>query len=216
MDGFGPERLLHEVTWLRRLARSLAADEAAADDLVGDTLATWFAHRCPLHSVRAWLATVLRHRAARQHRLAQLRARSERAAARPEATPPVDDTLATALLHRAVVDAVLALPASGEARLRIVMRGRALLQIECAQPLVSDRLQLQLRHPGEPWGEVQRFEGLAGRTRLCSWPLAAGAWQWRVKLPSAGDSNRGAAVWREGSCSAAPGAVVTIELPSGG
>lgn len=109
MDGPDAEALLREVTWLRRLAHNLVADDATADDLVGDTLAEWSAAHTPPHSRRGWLATVLRHRAERQHRREQLRRRGEQAAAREAWTPPVDESIAKAQLHRDVVDAVLAL-----------------------------------------------------------------------------------------------------------
>ncbi|HEX5052997.1 MAG TPA: sigma-70 family RNA polymerase sigma factor [Planctomycetota bacterium] len=109
MDARDPEALLHEVAWLRRLAHRLVTDDATADDLAGDTLAEWSAVRTPPHSRRGWLATVLRHRAERHHRREQLRARAEQATAQPACSPPVDDSIAKAQLHRDVVDAVLAL-----------------------------------------------------------------------------------------------------------
>ncbi|HEX6811651.1 MAG TPA: sigma-70 family RNA polymerase sigma factor [Planctomycetota bacterium] len=109
MQARTPEELLREMTWLRRLARSLVADQATADDLAGDTLAVWLANRTPLRNVRAWLRKVLRHRADRHRRREQLRERGEGAAARSEPLPAVDEALHTAQLHRAVADAVLAL-----------------------------------------------------------------------------------------------------------
>lgn len=109
MHGRDPETLLREVTWLRHLARRLVADDASADDLAGDTLAAFCTAPAPPRNRRGWLATVLRHRAARQHRRELLRQRAEQAAARDERLPALDDTLAKAQLHRAVVDAVLGL-----------------------------------------------------------------------------------------------------------
>lgn len=109
MAGLDPDTLLREVTWLRRLAHRLVADDATADDLAGDALAALSAQATPPRSRRGWLATVLRHRAERQQQRDTRRRRSERSAARDEHLPPVDESLAKAQLHRAVVDAVLAL-----------------------------------------------------------------------------------------------------------
>jgi RNA polymerase sigma factor (sigma-70 family) len=105
----GSAHLLRDVAWLRRLARHLAGDPATADDLAADAVLAWAGAAAPPLSVRGWLATVVRHRAARVHRRALLRQRSERAAARDEALPAVDEAIARTELHRAVVDAVLAL-----------------------------------------------------------------------------------------------------------
>lgn len=103
------DELLREVSWLRRLARRLVTDAATADDLASDTLVAWSATNAPVHSVRAWLATVLRHFAERQHRRDERRRRAERDAAMPRLERATDESLATAELHKDLVDAVLAL-----------------------------------------------------------------------------------------------------------
>ncbi len=56
------ERLLQHASWIRRLARSLVADGAAAEDLVQDTWVAALSHRPDLdRSLRPWLATALRN-----------------------------------------------------------------------------------------------------------------------------------------------------------
>jgi RNA polymerase sigma-70 factor (ECF subfamily) len=106
-----PEVLLHEHAWLRRLARTLAADPASADDLVQDT---WVAalERPPRASgadLRAWLAAVARNFArGGSRRGANAKAR-ERAVARPETLPSVAESVERVAAQRELVDAVLAL-----------------------------------------------------------------------------------------------------------
>jgi RNA polymerase sigma-70 factor (ECF subfamily) len=107
---FPLETLLAERAWVRALARSLVADEHAADDLEQDA---WVAvlERPPARttSPRGWLATVLRRGAGRGRRGDFRRARRERAAARPESLPSTGDVVANAEWHARVVRAVLAL-----------------------------------------------------------------------------------------------------------
>lgn len=109
MHDRSPDELLREVSWLRRLAQRLVADPGVADDLAGDTLAAWSAARTPPDNPRGWLATVLRHFAEHHHRRAERRRRAEAIAAAPRVARPVDESLATAELHKNLVDAVLAL-----------------------------------------------------------------------------------------------------------
>ena len=93
---------------MRRLARTLATDENAADDLEQEA---WLAatQRPPgdSRSLRGWLATVLRRAATKGRRSAKRRTRREEAAARPEAVPAAADVVAEAELHARVVRAVL-------------------------------------------------------------------------------------------------------------
>ena len=75
-----PERLLAQTAWVRRLARSLARDEASADDLVQETFVAAL-RRPPAGSehesrLRAWFGFVVRNMAIRRTR-AELR-REER------------------------------------------------------------------------------------------------------------------------------------------
>lgn len=107
---FSTDELLQQTRWLHRLARGLVGDPALADDLVQDTMAQALA-RPPqlLRDLRAWLVTVLRRHAHKQARRQAARPEVERRAARSEATPAADAVVAQAMVHRDVVDAVLAL-----------------------------------------------------------------------------------------------------------
>lgn len=104
-----PDELLREVHWLRRLAHGLVADPGTADDLAADTLAAWSTARHPPLAVRGWLATVLRHFATRHRSRERRRRAAEHAVPPPPAARPTDELLATAELHRTLVDAVLEL-----------------------------------------------------------------------------------------------------------
>ncbi|MBK8101024.1 MAG: RNA polymerase sigma factor [Planctomycetes bacterium] len=104
------DELLRQTTWLQRLARRLVADPATADDLVQDTVTDALRQRPQgLRNLRAWLATVLQRRARRLRQRERQRSDIEQVAARAEAMAATDDTVATAMLHRDLVDAVLAL-----------------------------------------------------------------------------------------------------------
>ncbi len=107
----GLDALLAEREWVRRLARALAGDPHAADDLEQDAWTRLLAQ--PPHTpgaLRGWLRRVMRRRLAELHRGRTRRARREQAAARPEAVATTAEIVARAEAHRAVVDAVLALP----------------------------------------------------------------------------------------------------------
>lgn len=102
--------LLAHAAFLRRLARSLIEDEAAADDLVQQT---WLGalDRPPrsASSLRAWLSAVLKNAARKRANREQRRGSWERRAARPERIPSTEDVVARLTEQRAVADAVLAL-----------------------------------------------------------------------------------------------------------
>jgi RNA polymerase sigma-70 factor (ECF subfamily) len=85
------QALLGELTWLRALARRLARDPGAADDLVQDACAIALQQREPPRSWRAWLASVLPHLAAARRRRDTARTRREHEAASP---PPAGDDAA--------------------------------------------------------------------------------------------------------------------------
>ena len=81
------ESLLEHRQWVRRLARSLVADESRVDDL---EQATWLAAlRRPAlwKNPRAWLGRVVRNLAYKSYRETGRRTRRERASAREEALP---------------------------------------------------------------------------------------------------------------------------------
>ncbi|MEM1452850.1 MAG: sigma-70 family RNA polymerase sigma factor [Planctomycetota bacterium] len=97
----GAEVLLRETGWLRRLARAMTIDDAAADDLVQDVVADVLAAppRVAPSSVRAWLRTVLRRRAGREWRQREVAVCAEREAARPVANAPLIDEDERLRLH---------------------------------------------------------------------------------------------------------------------
>jgi hypothetical protein len=108
----------------------------------------------------------------------------------------------------------LRVPAGGEGSFRIRLAPLATLVLRSVGPLECDRLLFQLRQPGGHWGEHMRFEGLAGRTELLAWPVPAGSWEWRLRLPTRGADNRGTAVWHQGTCELAAGARTAVDVPA--
>jgi len=108
---FTPERLLAHAAWVRRLAGQLLADPAAADDLAQESLARAL-HGRPddPERPRGWLTAIVRNTLRRTHREDEQREARERIVAPREALPSAAELAARASVHRAVVDAVLALP----------------------------------------------------------------------------------------------------------
>ena len=102
--------LLEHQDWIRRLAHSLVSDPNVADDLTQDTWVSVLRRppRTP-GPVRAWLATVLRRQLRQRQRSGARRRERERACAREEATPGVDEVVARASVHEELVRGVLAL-----------------------------------------------------------------------------------------------------------
>lgn len=113
MDPMGSiaTELLANEAFVRRLARSLAADEAGADDLVQET---WVAalQGCPTDrfGLRSWLAGVLRNLAASRLRSRTRREMRESACAKPETQPDTAELVERVELHHRLVAAVLGLP----------------------------------------------------------------------------------------------------------
>ena len=102
---------LRHADFVRRLARRLAADEAAAEDLVQDTWLAALEHPpTQARGVRAWLARVLRNQAALRRRTGARRVHRERAVARVDRAPETGELIERMELHRRVVAAMLALP----------------------------------------------------------------------------------------------------------
>jgi RNA polymerase sigma factor (sigma-70 family) len=102
--------LLARREWVRRFARTLARDDASADDLAQDAWVT--AVERPPSSVEAptgWLRRVLTRRAIDASRERERRQRREIGASRPEATQSAADVVAAAESHRRVVEAVMEL-----------------------------------------------------------------------------------------------------------
>lgn len=102
------EQLLEHTEWVEALARRLVRDDATAEDVVQET---WFAvlRRPPrfVHTIRPWLAGVVRNFAARAHREEYRRVRRERLVARSESvSEKPDELLQWAELQFQIVDAV--------------------------------------------------------------------------------------------------------------
>lgn len=108
-----PEELLAQSDWVVGLARRLVRDRQSAEDLAQET---WVAalERGPRaeggRGLRAWLARVLRTRAARLGRDEGLRREHERAATEFETAPSASDPIERMRLQRDLAEAVLALP----------------------------------------------------------------------------------------------------------
>ncbi|MCB9878728.1 MAG: sigma-70 family RNA polymerase sigma factor [Planctomycetes bacterium] len=131
-----PAELLAQTEWLGRLATALvpAADR---DDLVQDVLLTALQSEQRPRSLRAWLATVARNRAARRRlRDAARRERELASVNAVDAEPATVEVVAGFALHRSVVEAV--------AQLREPYRGTLLLRYwEDLQPAeIAQRLQV--------------------------------------------------------------------------
>ncbi len=104
-----PQTLLAQREWVRRVARALAADANAADDLEQD-LWVGLLERPPRprSSLRGWIAAALRHRLLNVKRADARRARHELAASRAEAVVP-RQVVEEADAHRRVVNLVMGL-----------------------------------------------------------------------------------------------------------
>jgi RNA polymerase sigma factor (sigma-70 family) len=115
------EALLAEREWVKGLARVLAGNGADADDLEQEA---WVAAlRSPPSRpgpVRGWLATVLRRRRLDARRAEWRRLAREEAAARPEAVPSAEESVARAEVLRRVIEEVMALEEPG--RTTVILR----------------------------------------------------------------------------------------------
>src|SRR5688572_23753608 len=108
-----PAELTGHVEFVRRLARGLVRDSAAAEDLAQDAwVATLERRGPPPSSLRAWFTRVLRNRAALGLRRGERRARREREREVAEAGSSTSEIVERMELHGRVVAAVLALPES--------------------------------------------------------------------------------------------------------
>lgn len=108
-EAIPPPDLVQHASFVRRLAYALLRNDADADDAAQETLARAVERPPRGPSVRAWLATVLKHVVRRHYRVDARRERRETAAARAEATPSAADRAGHAEILRAVVVAVEAL-----------------------------------------------------------------------------------------------------------
>ncbi len=107
----GPDSLIQNAVWMRRLARSLVGDEAQAEDIVQQAYVAAI-ERPPRRdvSVRGWLKTVVRNLAYRAHRDERRRSARERAVARQEESWNTPDKLTERVeLERQIAGMVLEL-----------------------------------------------------------------------------------------------------------
>lgn len=103
------EALLEHADWVRRLARSLVADPARAEDVAQETwLAALRSPPAETGHLRAWLGAVVRNAARRSGRSEERRGRREASAARDEALPSAAELVEQADLQREIAALVIA------------------------------------------------------------------------------------------------------------
>lgn len=170
--GIDHERLLGQTRWLRRLALELAGDPHRAEDLVQQTWLAALGGPADLadeeRRLRAWLRGVVRRLAALARRGEANRYAREQACARPEAQPPVEESLRRAALQQQVLEAVMALePTQREVvvlhyldelpprtiALRIgIPAGAVRTRLHRARSSLRDRLRLERDDERRAWG----------------------------------------------------------------
>jgi RNA polymerase sigma factor (sigma-70 family) len=109
---FDPDQILTHDAKLRRVARAVVRDAAAADDLVQRAWLSALRQRARLHSPLGWLLGAVRKLALENQRADDRRVRRERASASPEGAASTADVVAFESLRRRVFDAVMELDES--------------------------------------------------------------------------------------------------------
>lgn len=165
------EELLEHTGWVRRLARRLVRDAAAADDVVQETwLAALKARRTSDAPLRPWLARVAANFARDRSRADANRAERERSTARSGLEPSAAETAGRLEAQRLLVEALAALAEPY----------RTTVTLRYLDGLSAARIARRL---GVPAGTVR-------------WRLKQGMDQLRVRLDARaqgrGDSSRGA------------------------
>jgi RNA polymerase sigma factor (sigma-70 family) len=106
-----PERLRREAAFAHGLARALLRDHGLAHDVAQDALLAALQQRGEApHSLRGWLAAVVRRLAGRTRDAERDRRDREHGAARPEAGDDEQRTQEQIAVHRRLCDALAALP----------------------------------------------------------------------------------------------------------
>lgn len=109
IHGMSAERLLEQVAWLKRLVRSLVADEALVEDVAQDTLLAAMQAPRSVSALRPWLARVAQRIASRARYRDSRRRAIEALAARPEAEASAADVVERVQIQHRVVAALLKL-----------------------------------------------------------------------------------------------------------
>ncbi|MFO0931826.1 MAG: sigma-70 family RNA polymerase sigma factor [Planctomycetota bacterium] len=149
---------------IRRLARSLVADDATADDVAQETMRVGLEHppRAGFPPF-AWLAGIARNVARGLRRTDRRRLARETAAARTDHAPATADAVARLEVRRRVVDAVLALAEPYRATIalrffdglppRVIARRHGVpvetVRTRCKRGLELLRIELDRRHGGD-------------------------------------------------------------------
>jgi len=139
--------LLQHADFVQRLARRLARDEAGAEDLAQETwLAALEGSPAAGSGMRAWLARVLRNRAALRHRRDTRRRDREEATTGVETQSDTTDLVERMELHQKVVGAALDLPeAYREVLLRRYFRGESAAEIARSAGLPEATVRTRMR-----------------------------------------------------------------------
>lgn len=174
-----PARLAEHAPFLRRLARALVRDEHAADDLVSETyLAALAGPMARVASPRAWLATILRRRAAARFERGRRLAAGEVSEDEPERGPSPEDVALALERERVVLGAVERLDEPYRTTIYLRYReglGGAAIAERMGAPLKTVRTRLhrglaQLREDLE-----RTSDGRSGGWLSVVVPLAGGA-----------------------------------------
>lgn len=105
-----PDLLIEHVAWMRALARSLVRDAHGAEDLAQDAaIAALDDAPTERGRWRAWIRSVMKHRASERARTSAARAARELERAAPERVAGADQLVQRAEIHRRVAESLLAL-----------------------------------------------------------------------------------------------------------
>ncbi len=169
------QELPQQAAWVRRLARRLVRDDAAADDVAQEAALAALRHGTALRGeLRPWLARVTASLAARAWRSESSRARVERAGARTEALPAAEEPLERLEAQRGLLEELAQL--SEPCRSSVIRRyldGQSAARIarETGVPAATVRWRIQ-RGLAELRERLERRGGKDGRDwRLALLPL---------------------------------------------